>query len=158
MENLTRVLVVDNNENITAKIEKQFSSHAVIKVVKVVNNGKDALDYIINHKEEFDIICMDIILPEVDGLTILERMKEENIRKKIIVLTSYKKEYTINMTNQYGVSYYMLKPFSMLALETRIIELAKRENVKAVELNDKERELHVAISKILHQLGIPSHI
>ena len=158
MENVTRVLVVDDNKSITAKIEKQFSSHAVIKVVKVVNNGKDALDYIINHKEEFDIICMDIILPEVDGLTILERMKEENIRKKIIVLTSYKKEYTINMTNQYGVSYYMLKPFSMLALETRIIELAKRENVKAVELNDKERELHVAISKILHQLGIPSHI
>ena len=42
MENLTRVLVVDNNENITAKIEKQFSSHAVIKVVKVINNGADA--------------------------------------------------------------------------------------------------------------------
>ena len=128
MENLTRVLVVDNNENITAKIEKQFSSHAVIKVVKVINNGADALDYIINHKHEYDIICMDIILPEVDGLTILERMKEANIRKKVIVLTSYKKEYTINMTNQYGVSYYMLKPFSMLALESRIIELAKRVN------------------------------
>ena len=58
MENLTRVLVVDNNENITAKIEKQFSSHAVIKVVKVVNNGKDALDYIIKHKEELDIFWM----------------------------------------------------------------------------------------------------
>ena len=101
---------------------------------------------------------MDIILPEIDGLTILERMKQENIKKKVIILTSYKKEYTINMTNNYGVSYYMLKPFSMLALETRIIEIAKRENLKAVELNDKERELHVAISKILHQLGIPSHI
>ena len=158
MENLTRVLVVDDNKNITAKIEKQFSSHAVIEVVKVINNGKDALDYIINHKNEYDIICMDIILPEIDGLTILERMKQENIKKKVIILTSYKKEYTINMTNNYGVSYYMLKPFSMLALETRIIEIAKRENLKAVELNDKERELHVAISKILHQLGIPSHI
>ena len=158
MENLTRVLVVDNNENITAKIEKQFSSHAVIKVVNVLNNGAEALDYIINHKNEYDIICMDIILPDIDGLTILEKMKQEGIKKKVIVLTSYKKEYTINMTNQYGVSYYMLKPFSMLALETRIIEIAKKENLKAVELNDKERELHVAISKILHQLGIPSHI
>ena len=101
---------------------------------------------------------MDIILPVVDGLTILEKMKQEHIKKKVIVLTSYKKEYTINMTNNYGVSYYMLKPFSMLALETRIIELAKKENLKAVELNESERELHVAISKILHQLGIPSHI
>lgn len=90
MENLTRVLVVDDNKNITAKIEKQFSSHAVIEVVKVINNGKDALDYIINHKNEYDIICMDIILPEIDGLTILERMKQENIKKKVIILTSYK--------------------------------------------------------------------
>ncbi len=158
MENVTRVLVVDDNKSITAKIEKQFSSHAVIKVVNVLNNGAEALDYIINHKNEYDIICMDIILPDIDGLTILEKMKQEGIKKKVIVLTSYKKEYTINMTNQYGVSYYMLKPFSMLALETRIIEIAKKENLKAVELNDKERELHVAISKILHQLGIPSHI
>ena len=158
MENVTRVLVVDDNKSITAKIEKQFSSHAVIKVVKTINNGKEALDYIINHKHEFDIICMDIILPGVDGLTILEKMKEENIKKKIIILTSYKKEYTVNMTNYYGVNYYMLKPFSMLALETRIIELAKKENLKVTELNEQERELHVAISKILHQLGIPSHI
>lgn len=158
MENVTRVLVVDDNKSITAKIEKQFSSHAVIKVVNVLNNGAEALDYIINHKNEYDIICMDIILPDIDGLTILEKMKQEGIKKKVIVLTSYKKEYTINMANQYGVSYYMLKPFSMLALETRIIEIAKKENLKAVELNDKERELHVAISKILHQLGIPSHI
>lgn len=158
MENVTRVLVVDDNENVTKKIEKQFSSHAVIQVVKVINNGKEALDYILNHKDEFDIICMDIILPELDGLSILEKMKKANIRKKIIVLTSYKKEYTINMTNNYGVSYYMLKPFSMLALETRIIEVAKKENFKVTELNDTERQLHIAISKILHQLGIPSHI
>lgn len=158
MENITRVLVVDDNKNVTAKIEKQFSSHAVIKVVKVINNGKEALDYIINHKNEYDVICMDIILPELDGLSILDKMKKENIRKKIIVLTSYKKEYTINMTNNYGVSYYMLKPFSMLALETRIIEVAKKDNLKVASLNDEERELHVAISKILHQLGIPSHI
>ena len=158
MENVTRVLVVDDNKSITAKIEKQFSSHAVIKVVKVINNGKSALDYIINHKNEYDIICMDIILPDIDGLTILEKMKQEGIKKKVIVLTSYKKEYTINMTNNYGVSYYMLKPFSMLALETRIIELAQKDSLKTVKLNDQEREVHIAISKILHQLGIPSHI
>ncbi len=158
MENVTKVLVVDNNKNITTKIEKQFSSHAVIKVVKTIENGNVALDYILNNKNEFDIIVMDLILPEIDGLTILEQMKENNIRKKIIVITSYKKEYTVNMTNNYGVSYYMLKPFSMLALETRILELSNKELVKTNELNDEEREVHVAISKLLHQLGIPSHI
>lgn len=151
-------LVVDNNQNITARIEKQFSSHAVIKVVKTIENGNVALDYILNHKYEFDIIVMDLILPDIDGLTILQKMQEQNIKKKTIVITSYKKEYTINMTNNYGVSYYMLKPFSMLALETRILELGNKEFNKVAELNDNERIVHVAISKLLHQLGIPSHI
>ena len=158
MENVTRVLVVDNNQNITARIEKLFSSHAVIKVVKTIENGNVALDYILNHKYEFDIIVMDLILPDIDGLTILQKMQEQNIKKKTIVITSYKKEYTINMTNNYGVSYYMLKPFSMLALETRILELGNKEFNKVAELNDNERIVHVAISKLLHQLGIPSHI
>ena len=158
MENLTKVLVIDNNKNVLSKIEDQFSSHAVIKVVKTIENGIEALDYILNNKNEFDIIIMDLILPEIDGLTILEKMKANNIKKKVIILTSYKKEYTINMTNTYGVSYYMLKPFSMLALETRILELSNNIFTKAKELNEQEREVHIAISKLLHQLGIPSHI
>ena len=158
MENNTRVLVVDNNKNITSKIKEQFSSHAVIKVVKTIENGSEALDYILECKNEYDIIVMDLILPEIDGLTILEKMKQQNIKKKVIILTSYKKEYTVNMTNMYGVSYYMLKPFSILALETRLIELGNSSYLKAERLNEKENEVHVAISKLLHQLGIPSHI
>ncbi len=158
MENLARVLVVDNNKNITTKIKEQFSTHEVIKVVNTIENGEDALDYILNKNNEFDIIVMDLILPEVDGITILQKMKENSIKKKIIVITSYKKEYTINMTNKYGVSYYMLKPFSLLALETRILELTNNELIKPLELTEKDKEVHVAISKLLHQLGIPSNI
>ncbi len=158
MENITRVLVVDNNQNITTKIEKQFSSHAVIKVVKTINSGKQALDYILNNRNEFDILLLDLILPEIDGLTILAKMKDQNIKKKIIVLTSYKKDYTIKMTNLYNVNYYMLKPFSMLALETRILELGDNTLTKRTELTEQERQIHIAISKLLHQLGIPSHI
>ncbi len=158
MENITRVLVLDNNTNVTTKIEKQFSSHAVIKVVKIIDNGKEALNYIKNKANTFDIIVMDLILPEIDGLTILQSMKENNIKKKVIVITSYKKEYTVNMTNNYGVSYYMLKPFSLLALETRILEISNNSLIKSSELDDGEKVVHVAISKLLHQLGIPSHI
>lgn len=158
MKNTIRVLVVDNNENATNRIKEQFSSHASIKVVKTINNGEEALNYILECNNEFDLLLMDLILPEVDGLTILKQMQEKGIRKKIIVLTSYKKEYTVNMTSNYGVSYYMLKPYSALALETRILDLGKNENMKAPVLNEEERKVHIAISKLLHQLGIPSHI
>ncbi len=158
MENTVRVLVVDNNEKTTSKIKEQFSSHAVIKVVNTLTNGEEALNYILNNRNDFDLIIMDLILPEIDGLTILEKMKQENIKKKVIIITSLKKDYTINMANNYGVNYYMLKPFSMLALETRILDLTNKDLMKSKELNETEKEVHVAISKLLHQLGIPSHI
>ncbi len=158
MKNNAKILVIDNNKSIISKIEKQFSNHAVIKVVKTLDNGKDALDYILNNQNDFDIIVMDLILPEIDGLTILQQMKDHNIDKKIIIITSYKKEYTVNMTNNYGVSYYMLKPFSLLALETRILEISNQNVVKTRVLTDNDKQVHIAISKLLHELGIPSHI
>ncbi len=158
MKETLRVLVVDNNQNVTSNIEQQFSSHAVIEVVKTINNGKDAFEFITKNQNAYDIIVMDIILPEMDGLTILQMMKEQKISKKVIVLTSYKKEYTVNLANMYGVSYYMLKPFSMLALETRILEIGNLNTMKVINLSESDREVHIAISKLLHQLGIPSHI
>ena len=158
MKESARILVIDNNQSIISKIEKQFSSHAVIKVVKSIDNGKQALDYILNNQDSFDIIIMDLIRPEIDGLTILQQMKDNKINKKVIIITSYKKEYTINMTNNYGVSYYMLKPFSLLALETRILELSNQDLIKTRVLSDNDKKVHIAISKLLHDLGIPSHI
>jgi len=158
MENRIKVLVLDNNEESCAEITNQFSSHAVIKVVKTISNGSVALDYITKNRKEFDVIVMDLILPEIDGLTILETMQKENINKKVIVISSYKKEYAVNMTNKYNVDYYMLRPCSMLALETRIIELGSDMALKIKVMNDEDKEVHVAISKLLHQLGIPSHI
>ena len=158
MKESARILVIDNNQSIISKIEKQFSSHAVIKVVKSIDNGQVALDYILNNQDSFDIIIMDLILPEIDGLTILQQMKDNKINKKVIIITSYKKEYTVNMTNNYGVSYYMLKPFSLLALETRILELSNQDLIKTRVLSDNDKKVHIAISKLLHDLGIPSHI
>jgi len=158
MKQKVNVLVVDNNSNVTTKIEQHFSSHAVINVVKTINNGQDALDFVINNSSLFDVMVMDIILPEVDGVTILQRMKELKINKKVIVLTGYKKEYGISLVEAYNISYYMLKPFSVLALETRILELGNQKTIKIKDLTDTDMAIHVAISKLLHKLGIPSHI
>ncbi len=156
--NPIRVLVVDNNPNYTAKLAKHFSSHAVIKVVKTITDGTEALDYILSNTSDFDLIVMDLILPQTDGLTILSKMKDQKITKKVIITTSYKKDYTINMANMYDISYYMLKPLSFLALETHILELANQDFVKTKELSETDKKVHVAISKLLHELGIPSHI
>lgn len=155
MKTTINVLIIDDNESVISKTKQYFSSHAVIRVVKTINNGKEGLNYILKNQNDFDLILMDIIMPEVDGVSILEEMKKHNIDKKVIVLTSYNKEAAIKLINQYHVDYFMLKPINMQNLEKRILDVAN-ENV--VQEETKDNKIELAISKLLHSLGIPSHI
>ena len=155
MKTNINVLMIDDNETVISKTKEYFSSHAVINIVKAINNGKEGLEYILNNPNTFDIIIMDIIMPEIDGISILEEIKKHNIKKNIIVLTSYKKESTIKLVSQYDVDYYMLKPFDLNALEKRVIEIVTPTDE---EQPVKTNKVEIEISRLLHSLGIPSHI
>ena len=155
MSKKINVLMIDDNEYIVNKVKQYFSKHEVIDLVLTAVNGKDGLDLIINEKDKYDLILMDLIMPEIDGIALLEKMKENNIQKHVIILTSYKKEYTVKAVSEYNIDYYMLKPFNLESLEKRILEIM---NVKERKVSDKEMDLRIKISDMLHTLGVPSHI
>lgn len=154
VEKSIRLVVVDSNEEVTSSIKKYFSENAVIDVVSCFNNGIDALNYLINHESDYDTVVMDIMLPEMDGITLLENIKNRKLNKKIIVLSTYKEDYTIKKLISLGVNYYMLKPFSLDSLEGRILDLSKSYDIETNASGDAL----VKVSEILHNLGIPSHI
>jgi len=154
MKTNVNVLMIDDNQSICSKTMEYFSRHAVINVVKAINNGKEAIDYIKNNYNEIDLILMDIIMPETDGITILEEMRNYHINKKVIIMTSYKIENTIKMVSEYDIDYYMVKPIDMFTLEKRILNLIKPKENKVKE----DKTVEIEINHILHELGIPSHI
>ena len=155
MEKKVNLLIVDDNESVIDNIKKYFSSHAVINVFNSCNDGNKALDIILHEQDKYDLIIMDLLMPEVDGIEILQQMQKYNIDKKVIILTSYKKDYTVKQTAMYGVNYYMLKPFSLPSLEKRILEVLNDNSDLMSDLSDN---VLMAISKLLHSLGMPSHI
>ena len=155
MEKKINVLVVDDNNSTVENIKKYFSSHAVINISDVANTGTEGLDLILKNHRAYDLIIMDIIMPEIDGLQILQTMTDNQIKNKVIVLTSYKEDYTVKQVSKYGVNYYMLKPFSLEALEKRILEIVLEDEQILSELS---QDIQLAISKLLHSLGMPSHI
>ena len=154
MKTNINVLIIDDNESMISKIKEYFSSHAVINVVKTISNGKEAIDYILKYNNTFDIVLMDIIMPEVDGITILDEMKKHEINKNVIILTSYKQESTMKMLSRFNIDYYMMKPIDYQVLENRILEVMNLQE----EISSKDNKIEVKISKLLHSLGIPSHI
>ena len=156
MENKIKVLMIDDNQSIIRTAKEYFSNHASIDVVLEAYDGDVGYDYIVNHEEDYDVIVMDLIIPGFDGISILENLYEENRKKKVIVLTSFKKEETIRKISEFGFSYFMLKPFKMETLEKRIVEIYEDE--KFIPEENKNGKLQLSITKMLHALGMPSHI
>jgi len=153
-----KVLVVDDNEGLVGLIKEYFSSSEKVEVVASAANGEEAIKYLSDKNFSFDLMLLDLVMPGKDGIAVLEYMKENNIKKKVIVMTSYNEEETIRDVSEYGVRYYCLKPFDLSDLNNKIIQTItnKKNNEKIIELEN--RDIQIQVTKLLHALGIPSHI
>ena len=154
--NKINILVVDDNKSLVDMVKEYFSSHAVINVNDVAYNGKEALSLIC--KNNYDLVLLDLIMPGMDGIKLLEELRKKEVNPKIIVLTSYNSPEVIRKVSGLGIKYFMLKPFELAELEDKILEYSadKQESKKIIDLYYSD--LQISITKILHELGVPSHI
>ena len=158
MEKIKAVLI-DDNTSLLEMIKEYFSSnHAGIEVVYTAKDGKEGFEIISNKQDEYDVIVLDLVMPKLDGVGVLEEMKKAGIDKKVLVLTSYNSPDMIRKVSEYGVSYYLLKPFELPELESRILETVDKEKEINRSINLYKHNLQVSITNILHELGVPSHI
>lgn len=153
-----KVVLIDDNIELVGMIQEYFSSnHAGIEVVKTANDGEEGLEFL-RKEEEYDLVILDLVMPKKDGIGVLEAMKKEGINKKVIVLTSYNSPDMIRKTSNFGVDYYLLKPFDLPELEKRILEVTDLEEQGNKSINLYKHNLQISITNILHELGVPSHI
>lgn len=154
----TRILIIDDNKSLVAMIKEYFSDHASIMVSLEAYDGADGINMIEKHQDEYDVILLDLIMPNKDGLEVLETMKKKNIDKKVIVLSSYNTQEMIRRVSELGVNYFMLKPFELAQLEKRIDEVSQDEKYGGKTIDIFHNNLKKSITTTLHELGVPSHI
>ena len=97
-------------------------------------------------------------MPNKDGIYVLEEMKKKSIDKPVIISTSYNSDDMIRRVSEYGVQYFLLKPYELSDLENRILELCNSDFKESKNINLYHNNLQISITKILHELGVPSHI
>ena len=154
----TRILIIDDNKSLVQMIKEYFSDHADIKITLEAYDGAEGFRLIETKKEEYDIVLLDLIMPNKDGIAVLEEMKKREINKKVIVLTSYNTQDMIRKVSEMGASYFMLKPFELVDLENRIIEVAEGIKYGGKTIDLYHNNLQKSITNTLHELGVPSHI
>ena len=148
--------MVDDNKNLVGMVKEYFKNHEIISIDYEAYDGLEGIELIDKEKDHYDAIILDLIMPKKDGLYVLEEMKQRGINKKVIVATSYNASEVIREVSEYGVNYFILKPFELPDLENRILDVFKMVDKKGINLI--HNNLEISITKMLHELGMPAHI
>lgn len=156
MKNKIRVLMIDDNTSLVNMLKEYFEDNEKIELVLSCSDGEEGLKTILEKDKEYDIILLDLVMPKKDGIYVLEELNKRNISKNIIVETSYNAPDTIRKASEYGVNYYILKPYDLCDIEQRILDVFEVVNNKSMNLY--HNNLQISITKMLHELGMPSHI
>lgn len=163
------VVIVDDNSRMVGLLKEILSQDAELNVVGTAEDGLAALDVI--EERQPDVVLLDIIMPKLDGLGVIERMKENMNYKKntaFIVLTAIGNETITEKAFAAGADYYIMKPFDNNMLISRIKQARKNVQGKLVETSvgvvyenkelHKEHNLETDVTNIIHEIGVPAHI
>lgn len=162
-----RVIIADDNREFVELLREHLTSQGDIHVIGAAHHGGEVIELL--KKEVPDVLVLDIIMPHLDGLGVLEQIQEMNLDSppKIIMLTAFGQENITQRAVELGASYYILKPFDLDVLTHRIRQMkgisAKTPFIKSttsVPLTGpaKTNNLDANITNVIHEMGVPAHI
>lgn len=128
---MPRILIADDERDISTLI-KRYAERDGFEVV-AVEDGSEAIE--ICRKEDFDIIIMDVMMPDTDGFTACRKIREfKDI--PVLMLSARGTEYDKLFGFEVGVDDYVTKPFSPKELMARVKVIIKRHSVQQPKKND----------------------
>lgn len=162
-----KVLIADDNLRSAGLLEEAIKKDKEIEVIGKAEDGMDALEQI--RTKEPDVVLLDLIMPKLDGLGVMEHVKKDVSLKKVpsfIVITGIGQEIVTESAFELGASYYMLKPFDYQLVISRIKQLRgvsghrRMEGAGASKGNNAflERNLESDVTNVIHEIGVPAHI
>ena len=116
------ILVIDDEVEILDMLSRFLNRNPNFSV-QTFSNPVSALSSI-NNNTKYDLVLLDIIMPQMNGLDVLEKLKDMNSDQKVIMMTAYSTLDKVLKSHKIGATNYVMKPFSSLdSLEKKVIEV-----------------------------------
>ncbi len=165
MEHLS-VAIADDNQKILDMLGEIISTDKDLDLVGKAKNGEEMCQII--RERQPDVVLLDLIMPKMDGLTVMEQMNRSQAADKrpyFIVVTAVGQERITEDAFNKGANYYIMKPFNNDMLLDRIKSVRRttaRNNEKKEEESPapgvRQGSLENRVTNMLHEIGIPAHI
>ena len=173
MKEKIKILIADDNIDFVSTLITYFQSQEDVEIVSTAKDGQEAYNKIIMERPQ--VVLLDVIMPHLDGLGVLEKLISSNIELPIcIMLSAVGQDNVTAQAINLGAQYYILKPFKMDVLMKRIRELVNKPVPKQISkiiknesksnyipINNqasKEQILEIKVTNIIHEIGVPAHI
>lgn len=167
MSKKVKIIIAEDNRNLCQILQDYIQRDGNFELVGVAYNGLEAWELI--QKNDPDLIIIDLVMPNLDGLEVLERINARTSvpRPKTIMLTAFGHETLTHQAMIMGVDYFILKPFDLEILGKRIKTLTQDVEISNAPLSNtcsavspagRTVNINVEVTSMMHQLGIPAHV
>lgn len=168
------VLVADDNNDFTMTLSSYLEQEEDLEIVGIARDGNEAYNMAIELQP--DILLLDIIMPHLDGLGVLEKIADTEMEKKplSIILSAVGQDKITQKAIALGAQYYIVKPFDINVLVKRMKELKNYQPAEfknfitreiksqyidiAPEKKKDQENLEALVTNIIHEVGVPAHI
>ena len=168
MEKLN-VAIADDNERMLQVLGDIVRSDEEFQVVGTAKDGEEAYEMI--KKKEPDVVLLDIIMPKLDGLAVMDKVKnDKNMKHRpaFIMISGVGQQSITEDAFDLGADYYIMKPFDsdvVISRIKRVRDKGKSKGLEARKVNPyekkeklEERNLENDVTNIIHEIGVPAHI
>jgi two-component system response regulator (stage 0 sporulation protein A) len=168
-----KIVLADDNKDFCQVLKEYLSNEKDIEILGIAKDGIEALDLV--QKTQPDLLVLDVIMPHLDGLGVIEKLNSMNLAKmpKIIVLSAVGQDKITQSAINLGADYYIVKPFDFVIFINRIRELVHNRPAQVEQKQRTHADIQMSrtadfvkssgnieseITNIIHEIGVPAHI
>ena len=176
MKDKITILVADDNVEFATTLTGYLEKEDDMEVIGMARDGNEAYEMI--QGTHPDIVILDVIMPHLDGLGVLEKLRDSSMTKKplCIMFSAVGQDKITQKAIELGAQYYVVKPFDIKLLIKRIKEVKyyqpaqlknnfvggreiKAQYIDIAPENKKnEDNLEALVTNLIHEVGVPAHI
>ncbi len=159
---MIRVVTIDDNQEVREGLKEYFKTCSDLELIGEAENGQEGYELIKSVKP--DAVVLDIVMPKMDGLGLLEKLSHENIQTNILIYSAIGNDTVVQKTFSLGAKYYIMKPCDPYNIASRIREAGQSAPSSVSLINSHissaitENNLESVITDIIHDIGVPAHI